>query len=858
MLTLRGRLTFWMVAPAALAALTCRADPMAGEPGSEPASGTVLLSGSSYLRLYTMRFTAQVQRENGAVEHFALNTERTREVKPVLYSSAPPPEDWRDADFDDGEWPRLRDLSLGAGDAPIGLVCARGKFEVRDPARAGELTLSVAFKGGLVVSLNGREIARASMPAGEIGPETPAEVYPSEAYLDSGGELVRNEWGDPQRFPEVFKRRVRNLSVKLPGELLRKGTNVLAIEVHRSPLAALWFTAKEKKWGRPASLWLACSLDRLELRAGAGSSAVPNVGRPRGFQVWNQPVAQRVCPADYGDPNEPLRPVKIQGARNGAFSGQVVLGSPAPIRGLKVSAGELESEAGGAIPSSAITVRFAQIDQPGQGWFDGLHPETPAEVAVAPGGDAAVQPLWIAVRVPREAKSGAYAGKLTVGADGVAPLEIPVRLQVADWELPDSQSFRVHVGAVQSADSVAMRYDVPMWSEKHWALLEKSFALLGQVGNDTVHLQLIRRTNFGNEHSMLRWIKQEDGSWKHDYGIIERYLDLAVRHLGKPRVVCLQCWDSYCGGMWMFAKADSKGKGVGFTILDPKTGRLEEGVGPEYGTPELREFWKPVFAGLREVLRKRGLEGAMMVGIAHDSRPSKATVEDLAALLPGVPWEMRSHPDIRELHGQPVGYLSTVWGTPPVTPTLLAQPRKHGWNNPYLINSYWRKRNASPLPKYRNLPDEMLTVGFRGVGDLGADFWPVLKDGHGRLRTPLFGRFPESRWQAALEMHNTDPALLAPGRDGAVPTVRFEMLRAGLQESEARIAVEKVLVDPKLKSQIDRKLVERAFALLDERNWMLAAVGDNGPGWPWFLPGAQERSGRLYELAAEVARAAGK
>jgi len=36
-----------------------------------------------------------------------------------------------------------------------------------------------------------------------------------------------------------------------------------------------------------------------------------------------------------------------------------------------------------------------------------------------------------------------------------------------------------------------------------------------------------------------------------------------------------------------------------FTVLDPKTGKLEEAVGPVWGKPEVREFWKPVFEASR-------------------------------------------------------------------------------------------------------------------------------------------------------------------------------------------------------------------------------------------------------------------
>ena len=47
---------------------------------------------------------------------------------------------------------------------------------------------------------------------------------------------------------------------------------------------------------------------------------------------------------------------------------------------------------------------------------------------------------------------------------------------------------------------------------------------------------------------MVRWIKQPDGSYKHDFTILQKYLDMVVKIQGKPKVVCLYVWDTYLEG----------------------------------------------------------------------------------------------------------------------------------------------------------------------------------------------------------------------------------------------------------------------------------------------------------------------
>ena len=89
-----------------------------------------------------------------------------------------------------------------------------------------------------------------------------------------------------------------------------------------------------------------------------------------------------------------------------------------------------------------------------------------------------------------------------------------------------------------------------------------------------------------------------------DLTIAEKYLDLAIRHLGKVPVVCIYCWEPFTGSV--YGRREREGKGLPYTLLDPATGKLSDAEGPRWGSPEVRPFWKPVFKGLRERLAKRG------------------------------------------------------------------------------------------------------------------------------------------------------------------------------------------------------------------------------------------------------------
>jgi len=856
---------------------------------AEPSSGTEILKTTGFWRCHFTWKTEQARRASGEAEFIRLRRASRGRYKLIkaekVSATAPPAEGWTAREFDDGGWARARGPFYARMVRSLALLCLRGRFEVKDPAGVKALKLSLAYRGGAVVYVNGKEVARGGLPQGKLGPGTPAEPYPREAYVNPDGQLLR--WvgfGDPEKYKDRFARRDRKLTAGIPGSLLKKGANVLAVEIHRAPTDETLFTAKFRHSYR-YSLWSMMGLTKLKLSAPAGAAVTPNVARPEGVQVWTHPVADSLHVTDYGEPGEKPRPVRISGARGGAFSGQVVVSSKGTIQGLKVTPPALKGPGGAALPASAVEVRYALRASFGEDSNEGLKPcdggsevryargtvrfealsaDAPAEVAPGPKGGGAVQPVWITVRVPRNANPGDYSGELTVSAGGKS-VAVPVKLRVADWALPEPKQFATHVGLIQSPDTLAMMYKVPMWSEKHWKLIDRSFQLSAELGNKVVYVPLLRRTYFGNEHSMVRWIKKADGSYKHDFSLVEKYLDIAVKRLGKPPVVCFICWELATGSVYMSGRHAKVGKSpLPFTVLDPATGKLTKATGPQWGEPECRAFWKPVLGGLRGVLAKRGLEKSMMVGVTGDRRPNQDTVEDLKAVAPEAPWVSASHSAPTHLHGQPIGYKTQVWGIK--FPPDPAEKRYYGWKRaeyvaifPRYIASCMGKslQVNSPLGIYRLATESALVADLRGVGRCGADFWPVIKDKRGR-KSAILARYPEnSNWHGGW-LKNSFPYILAPGKDGPTGAVRFEVFREGLQESEARIFIEKALTDPAKKAKLGAALAQRCQGVLDERVRAMRQAAE-GWGtymtWKWFTsPDLRDRSDKLYAAAAEAAK----
>jgi len=843
--------------------------------------------------------------------------------------SEQPPAGWQTCDFDDSRWQRRNAYWFLQQYRAISRVCLRGKFQVTDPSRASDLKLDIGFRGGVVVYLNGSEVGRAFLPKGELSRDTLAEDYPKECYIASDGTLIRqanisglilaadqipkeNKAADA---PEGYRKRTRALSVAVPAKYLRKGTNVLAVEVRRAPAIPEMFTIVGKDHDcllRVYCWWNRCAIESLKLTAPGDGWFVPNAERPRGVQVFNQDVITDVNLTHYGDPCERISPIIICGAKNGAFSGDVVVSSAEPIRGLKTSMTDLKKVGGGVIPSTAVEIRCA--GKSWEGWvpnrlghwlaFDGLE-DVPSEVPVLSGwrGTWAAAPIWVTVHVPPDAAGGDYSGALTVQADGLAePVEVPVHLHVSDWTLPDPTKFTTVFSSVQSPDSLALQYDVPMWSEAHWKLIDRSFQLLGRIGVDDIYIPVIPRTHFGNDHGMVHWIKQQGGRYKLDFSIVEKYLDTAIKHLGKVPVVCAFLLDA----------GPYHAKGPAFTEVDPQTGNLSEAMGPSWGTPQSVEFLKPLVAGLQDVLAKRGMKNSLGIGMhaaggAGPESDSPQAVPDMLKAWPEAKFHRLSHMWYGETEVRPsrpkYRYVSLVSGILSVFWDVDEDKPIYGWKNPDLVMVYPRTNNmdysgvamyqSSGLPEHRLAAESSLLAGrrrkprtdwsrgdlsrqmgfdkfqgLRGFGPLGADFWPVLKGAKGSK--DIIGRFgdgyAEGGW-GTISMHFVVQAILAPGKDGPVPTQRLEMIRESLQEAEARIFVQNALLDAARRKKLGPALEKKTKELCDNRTrylrymselWTSGGVQGGQPQCESISPRVlQDMSKDLYDLAAEVAKAVG-
>jgi hypothetical protein len=812
-----------------------------------------------------------------------------------------PPKGWTALDFDDSVWPRqhfLRKYYNGETDTRAGgdsgnpcvrQISLRGKITVTDPQAVRGLKLSLVYRGGAAVYVNGTELTRQDLPAGEIAPGSPAVAYPDKASMKAAGKPW-HWWNDKDITTECYPQRVRRVeNLAVPASLLRKGVNVIAIEIHAAPYPEYFAKPKVE------IPWATAGFCEFRLQCDGPEGIVANVVRPQGFQVWNVNMLEEVSDLDWPDPNEKtLKPVRMTGVRNGVFSGRVMLSSDRPIENIRAVLSPFTSADGRKLPASALRIRYGKFwDIEGSGpRDDALLESAPKQSPVfamprphdrgidvkqreadslppnlVPG---AFQSVAVTVTVPKDAAAATYQGTLTISADGMEkPVAVPVEIKILDWKLPDPKDFTFFYGLIQSPEGVAYGCDVPLWSDKHWELVGKSLSWVGQTGGRVLWLNLLAKTEYGNAESLVRWVKGADGKFTYDTSRLSKYVESAVKHMGKPAYVVLTLWAVPYQENWAWWKRTPPL----VTMFDPSTGKCQDMEVPYPDSPEAVEFWKPVLLDVKGILAKHGLAERILIGSASEACPNKGSVGMFRQVLPGAGWERHCHPgnggEWLEYEGGkvPVLYTVNIWGSWESQDPAVR--RVYGWKFKYPVEGgirCWLNRelhDGHSSPSFRWHPEQDWLADRPGAGQVGADFWTPAKDGKvspGSINC----RYPRTQDAGAGGRACTMTLLLYPTPDGAVATLRYEATRENLQECEARVFLERLLTaEP---CALPAELAKKCQEVMDERTrwhrilsaWQTIDLNSTKKiGRSWAYSGWEERSAELYRCAAEAAKAIG-
>ncbi len=571
-----------------------------------------------------------------------------------------------------------------------------------------------------------------------------------------------------------------------------------------------------------------------------------------------------------------LKTLRLVGPRNGYCSAQVV-GTEA----RKATISELKGP-GGVIPSDAVRIRYAVKDpnyltpkvhdrpwMP-EAWRYVPYPDTLSD---EPPTRAELVPIWVTVRIPATQRPGVYTGVLKM-----AGREVPVRLEVCAWQCPNPIDWVTMMTLLMSPETLARKYGVEPWSEKHLALVEKQLRWAAGLGNKMIWIPVFYRTDLC-QFPWVRFRKSGDG-YEVDFSIVDKYLPLYAKVIGAPRILLVEAWTAtHCG------RGRGRPKTEAEIVVIDGSGKPVPTKVPVPGRPGSEKVFGALFDGMRRRVEKLGWdEKAIMIGWATDRRPSENVVAMFKRVAPYARWAIFTHgrgdkgSDKKRgaqkteggklfVDGMEVGFYAYPAAPRPTRKDGIAG----GWDitPPRYTSFRVYMYHTAGLDQYRSFPrgsicqsgnpDEPIHwAGYsttNGITHTPLDFWPDEKGRH------LLGRH-NGNWFRGFHRQSTF-WVVAPGPKGPIGTARYEMLREGFQETEARITIEKALVGNK----IGGALAENCRSLLAERmkvlwlngkfarsnnQWQRGGMHDYQVAEDW-----QDSAARLFDLAGEVAKATG-
>jgi len=167
-------------------------------------------------------------------------------------------------------------------------------------------------------------------------------------------------------------------------------------------------------------------------------AVLPGSGQKAG--LWWASSGWKISPAK-ALPNSKSPAILICAARNEAEAAQLVVRPAALLKGLTVQGGALTGPGGATIPAASVEVlevRYVNVERATDKssvpalWPDPLPPlKEPLDLEANKN-----QPFWVRVKVPRDAPAGTYEGSIKLqGQDYSA--EAAIRVEVYDFILPD-------------------------------------------------------------------------------------------------------------------------------------------------------------------------------------------------------------------------------------------------------------------------------------------------------------------------------------------------------------------------------------------------------------------------------------
>lgn len=383
--------------------------------------------------------------------------------------------------------------------------------------------------------------------------------------------------------------------------------------------------------------------------------------------------------------------------------------------------------------------------------------------------------LWVTVDIPKDCKAGSY--KIKISMDFEMPPENTrmtkseeFTLEIIEAALPEQTL--THTEWFHT-DCIATRYKVPVWSEEHWALVEKFVKNAADHGINMILTPLFTPpldTQVGGERPTVQLVDVEKKGDKYGFGFskLKRWTDMLFRN-GAKYIEFSHLFTQW--GAEHAPKIIASENGVEKKIFGWET----EAAGPEY-----RNFLAQFLPELRKFIAENKLEKSCVFHISDE--PGLQHMESYRKALEGAAPHLEGMTMIDALSN--IDFYDSGLVKNPVPSNNHIEPFrerniKNLWTYYCCGQSQKVPNRFFAMPSARNRILGMILYDYEIAGFLhwGFNFW--------YSQYSIREIDPYEVTDAGKAFPSGDSFLVYPGQDGPVDSIRHEVMREGLQDMRA-------------------------------------------------------------------------
>ena len=306
-------------------------------------------------------------------------------------------------------------------------------------------------------------------------------------------------------------------------------------------------------------------------------------------------------------------------------SAQLLLWSAEAVNGIECKFKPFRSAAG-TMPADIAQARFVRYTLSDDVLKDGrpaiLAPDMLDNLDRFDMAEKSVRPVWVTFEIPEDVEAGIYKSEIIVSHEGWGKSSLPIELEIVNHTLPAASEWDFHLDLWQHPTALARLEGYELWSDEHFAALERTMKLVADAGQKVITTTLNKdpwnHQCYDGYANMITWTLTKEGKWVFDYKVFDRWVEMMLG-LGIDKMI--NCYSMLPWNCELEYYDEAQGKMI-TVVADPQK-------------PIFEEIWVPFLLDFKAHLKEKGwLEFTNIAMDERDPESMAAAVKVLEQYAP--------------------------------------------------------------------------------------------------------------------------------------------------------------------------------------------------------------------------------